>query len=131
MTDSTQRTGYLAATDSEGYYGAIFRVHREMHARVSEPVAVPARIRHSAYRLPESEPHPLERVRQRFEEIVRLLHIAPDHIAVKRALLAMKKPEHAAVLKQIYDIDGFVEARDADYDPVRDALELMDYRPNR
>lgn len=51
--------------------------------------------------------------------------------AVKRALLAMKKPEHAAVLKQIYDIDGFVEARDADYEPVREALELMDYRPNR
>jgi phosphonate transport system substrate-binding protein len=51
--------------------------------------------------------------------------------AVKRALLAMKKPEHATVLKQIYDIDGFVEARDSDYDPVRDALALMDYRPNR
>ena len=51
--------------------------------------------------------------------------------AIKRALLAMKKPEHAAVLKQIYDIDGFVDARDADYEPVRDALTLMDYRPNR
>jgi phosphonate transport system substrate-binding protein len=51
--------------------------------------------------------------------------------AIKRALLAMKKPEHATVLKQIYDIDGFVEARDADYEPVRDALTLMDYRPNR
>jgi hypothetical protein len=24
-----------------------------------------------------------------------------------------------------------VEARDADYDPVRDALTLMDYRPRR
>jgi phosphonate transport system substrate-binding protein len=44
---------------------------------------------------------------------------------VKRALLAIKGPEHAAVLKQIYDIDGFVEARDADYDPVRDAMSLM------
>ncbi|MBI1725753.1 MAG: PhnD/SsuA/transferrin family substrate-binding protein [Candidatus Rokubacteria bacterium] len=51
--------------------------------------------------------------------------------AVKRALLSMKRPEHAAVLKQIYDIDGFVEARNADYDPVRDALELMDYRPGK
>lgn len=51
--------------------------------------------------------------------------------AIKRALLTMKKPEHAAVLRQIYDIDGFVEARDADYEPVRDALTLMDYRPNR
>src|SRR6266566_628519 len=42
--------------------------------------------------------------------------------ALKRALLGMKKPEHATALKGIYDIDGFVEARDADYDPVRDAL---------
>ena len=44
---------------------------------------------------------------------------------VKRALLAIKGPEHAAVLKQIYDIDGFVEASDADYQPVRDAVDLM------
>jgi phosphonate transport system substrate-binding protein len=51
--------------------------------------------------------------------------------ALKRALLGMKKPEHATALKGIYDIDGFVEARDADYDPVRDALTLMDYRPRR
>ena len=41
----------------------------------------------------------------------------------------MKRPEYAAQLKGIYDIDGFVEGRDADYDPVRDALTLMDYRP--
>ena len=51
--------------------------------------------------------------------------------AIKRALLSMKRPEHTPVLKDIYDIDGFVEARDADYDPVRDALALMDYRPKR
>jgi phosphonate transport system substrate-binding protein len=51
--------------------------------------------------------------------------------ALKRALLGMKKPEHAAALKGIYDIDGFAEARDADYDPVRDALTLMDYRPRK
>ena len=49
--------------------------------------------------------------------------------ALKKALLGMKRPEYAAQLKGIYDIDGFVEARDADYDPVRDALTLMDYRP--
>jgi hypothetical protein len=29
------------------------------------------------------------------------------------------------VLKQIYDIDGFIEASDADYQPVRDGMELM------
>jgi phosphonate transport system substrate-binding protein len=44
---------------------------------------------------------------------------------VKRALLAIKGPEHAALLKQIYDIDGFIEASDADYQPVRDAIALM------
>jgi len=44
---------------------------------------------------------------------------------VKKALLAMKGPEHAAVLKDIYNIDGFVEAADADYQPVRDAVSLM------
>ena len=44
---------------------------------------------------------------------------------LKRALLAIKGPEHAAVLKQIYDIDGFVEAADGDYEPVRDAMALM------
>jgi len=44
---------------------------------------------------------------------------------VKRALLAIKGPEHAAVLKQIYDIDGFIEADDRDYQPVRDAMDLM------
>ena len=44
---------------------------------------------------------------------------------MKSALLAMKGPEHAAVLKNIYNIDGFVEAADADYDPVRDAVSLM------
>jgi phosphonate transport system substrate-binding protein len=44
---------------------------------------------------------------------------------VKRALLAIKGPEHAQVLKQIYDIDGFVEASDGDYAPVRDAMALM------
>ena len=51
--------------------------------------------------------------------------------ALKRAMLGMKKPEHAAALKGIYDIDGFAEAHDADYDPVRDALTLMDYRPKK
>ena len=50
----------------------------------------------------------------------------PETLArVKRALLAMKAPEHAVVLKQIYNIDGFIEAADRDYQPVREAMELM------
>jgi phosphonate transport system substrate-binding protein len=50
---------------------------------------------------------------------------------VKRALLSIKAPEHAALLKQIYDIDGFVEASDRDYQPVRDAMALMNLSPSR
>ena len=48
---------------------------------------------------------------------------------VKKALLAMKGPEHAAVLKDIYNIDGFVEASDRDYQPVREAISLMGLTP--
>jgi phosphonate transport system substrate-binding protein len=50
---------------------------------------------------------------------------------IKRALLSIKAPEHAAVLKEIYGIDGFIEASDADYRPVRDAMLLMDLRPSK
>jgi phosphonate transport system substrate-binding protein len=48
---------------------------------------------------------------------------------IKRALLSIKAPEHAALLKEIYDIDGFIEASDRDYQPVRDAMTLMDLGP--
>jgi ABC-type phosphate/phosphonate transport system substrate-binding protein len=41
------------------------------------------------------------------------------------ALLVIRGPEYAGLLKQLYEIDGFVEARDQDYQPVRDAVELM------
>jgi len=50
---------------------------------------------------------------------------------VKRALLSIKGPEHAPLLKQIYDIDGFIEASDRDYEPVRDAIKLMNLSPPR
>jgi phosphonate transport system substrate-binding protein len=55
----------------------------------------------------------------------------PDEVAakLKRALLSIKAPGHAALLKQIYDIDGFVEADDRDYQPVRDAMQLMNLSP--
>lgn len=52
--------------------------------------------------------------------------VSPEVVAkIKATLLSIKAPEHAALLKQIYDIDGFVEASDRDYQPVRDAMELM------
>jgi ABC-type phosphate/phosphonate transport system substrate-binding protein len=41
----------------------------------------------------------------------------------------MKGPEHATVLKDIYNIDGFEEASDADYQPVREAVNLMGLGP--
>lgn len=48
---------------------------------------------------------------------------------LKRALLSIRGPEHAAVLKEIYGIDGFIEAADGDYQPVRDAMALMNLGP--
>jgi phosphonate transport system substrate-binding protein len=48
---------------------------------------------------------------------------------IKRALLSIKAPEYAALLKEIYDIDGFIEASDRDYQPVRDAMALMNLSP--
>ena len=50
---------------------------------------------------------------------------------IKRALLSIKAPEYAALLKEIYGIDGFVEAADQDYRPVRDAMALMNLTPPR
>jgi phosphonate transport system substrate-binding protein len=48
---------------------------------------------------------------------------------IKRALLSIKAPEYSALLKDIYDIDGFIEADDRDYQPVRDAMALMNLSP--
>jgi phosphonate transport system substrate-binding protein len=42
-----------------------------------------------------------------------------------QALLEFNKPEYQAVLKKLYDIDGFEAAEDKEYDPVRDAVDLM------
>jgi phosphonate transport system substrate-binding protein len=50
---------------------------------------------------------------------------------IKRALLSIKAPEYAALLKEIYGIDGFIEADDRDYQPVRDAMALMNLSPPR
>ena len=48
---------------------------------------------------------------------------------IKQALLSIKAPEYAALLKEIYGIDGFIEADDRDYQPVRDAMALMNLGP--
>jgi phosphonate transport system substrate-binding protein len=48
---------------------------------------------------------------------------------VRTALLRIRGPEHAALLKRLYDIDGFEPADDKDYDPVRQAVDLLGFRP--
>jgi phosphonate transport system substrate-binding protein len=48
---------------------------------------------------------------------------------VREALLKITGPPHAAMLKRLYDIDGFEPAEDREYDPVRAAIDLLGYRP--
>lgn len=48
---------------------------------------------------------------------------------VRAALLQIRAPGHAALLKRLYDIDGFETAEDREYDPVRAAIELLGARP--
>ena len=48
---------------------------------------------------------------------------------VRAALFQIKPPAHAALLKRLYEIDGFEPADDRDYDPVRAAVELLGIRP--
>jgi len=42
-----------------------------------------------------------------------------------RALLSLNRPEHRGTLLKLYNIDGLVSARDQDYDPVREAVDLL------
>src|SRR2546425_10233182 len=42
---------------------------------------------------------------------------------VRTALLSIKAPAHADLLKRLYEIDGFAPAEDRDYDPVRAAID--------
>ena len=48
---------------------------------------------------------------------------------VREALLKIGGPQHAGLLKRLYDIDGFEPAEDREYDPVRAAIDLLGYRP--
>ncbi len=57
-----------------------------------------------------------------------------DPALVKRifdALMAFNAPEYRSLLKDFYGIDGFARAKDSDYDPVRQAIDLLGWRPNR
>lgn len=56
----------------------------------------------------------------------------PEIVAkVKAALLRMRGPEYAQLLKDLYDIDGFEPVDDAVFDPVRAAMDLLGWRPKR
>jgi phosphonate transport system substrate-binding protein len=50
---------------------------------------------------------------------------------VRTALLSMKGPAYAPILKALYDIDGFEPAEDREYEPVRAAMDLLGWRPKR
>jgi len=50
---------------------------------------------------------------------------------VQQALLAMDAPAYKPLLKKLYNIDGFVSAQDHEYNPVRDAVDLMGYTAHR
>jgi phosphonate transport system substrate-binding protein len=50
---------------------------------------------------------------------------------IQDALMAFNAPEYKPVLKDFYGIDGFAPARDSDYDPVREAIDLLGWRPKR
>jgi phosphonate transport system substrate-binding protein len=83
------------------------------------------------------------------ERVERLTHIAEtepipeagvivreglDPALVKKlfdALMAFNAPEYRSMLKDFYEIDGFAPARDSDYDPVREAIDLLGWRPKR
>ena len=56
--------------------------------------------------------------------------LAPDIVArVRGALLSIRGPEYAALLKRLYEIDGFEPAEDREYDPVRAAVDILNARP--
>lgn len=42
-----------------------------------------------------------------------------------QALLSLNHPERRPILRRLYNIDGLVLARDQDYDPVREAIDLL------
>jgi len=48
---------------------------------------------------------------------------------VRAALLKIQGPSYAALLKRLYDIDGFEPAEDREYDSVRAAIDLLGFRP--
>lgn len=53
------------------------------------------------------------------------------HRKVFEALMAMNAPAYQPLLARLYNIDGFAPAEDAEYNSVRDAVELMGFTGTR
>jgi phosphonate transport system substrate-binding protein len=47
------------------------------------------------------------------------------------SLMAFNAPEFRPILKDFYGIDGFAPAKDSDYNPVREAIDLLGWRPKK
>ena len=47
------------------------------------------------------------------------------------SLMAFNAPVYRSILKDFYGIDGFAPARDSDYNPVREAIDLLGWRPKK
>lgn len=45
------------------------------------------------------------------------------------ALMAFNAPQYRPILKDFYGIDGFAPAKDSDYNSVREAIDLLGWRP--
>jgi phosphonate transport system substrate-binding protein len=58
--------------------------------------------------------------------------LAPDLVQrLKAALLSLNDPVGKPLLKRLYAVDGLVEASDADFNPVREAVDLLGLTPPR
>jgi phosphonate transport system substrate-binding protein len=56
--------------------------------------------------------------------------LEPETFArVRAALVSIRGPAYADLLRRLYDIDGFEPAEDREYDSVRAAVELLGVRP--
>jgi phosphonate transport system substrate-binding protein len=56
--------------------------------------------------------------------------LAPDVVQrLKAALLSLNDPVGKPLLKRLYAVDGLVEATDADFNPVREAVDLLGLTP--
>jgi len=50
---------------------------------------------------------------------------------IVESLMAFNAPEYRPILKDFYGIDGFAPAKDSDYNPVREAIDLLSWRPKK